>query len=132
MHMCNYLNHETSSKCVHFMTFWDEIGVILFDCLGFFIPLENIPLQFVIYAWYSRPFVSETSVNDGHLRGSVILTLIAERWVVELSLPVLWISSVAATVNELGCDIFVKSFTGYSLKIFFSLSDSYAYKLSIW
>ena len=110
MHMCNYLNHKTSSKCMHFMTFWNEISVLLFVCLGFFVPLEKIPLQCCRYAWNSRPFVSEASVNNGHLRGSVILTSIAERWVVELLLPVLWLRSVAATVNELGCDIFVKSF----------------------
>ena len=48
-------------------------------------------LQILTYARHSWPLSSEgslASVYNGHLRGPVTLTLIAERLAVELSLPV--------------------------------------------
>ena len=39
------------------------------------------------------------SVNNGHLRGPVTLTPIVERLAVKQSLPVLWLSSVAAGIQ---------------------------------
>ena len=81
----------------------------VFLCLRFIVPLKNFHsygdvtitgegLQILNHARHSWPLSSEgslachtyceTSVYNGHLRGPVTLTPIAQRYAVELSLPV--------------------------------------------
>ena len=70
---------------------------------GVYVPVENFSLiwrrhrfRFLTYARHSWPFTSESSLSchtycpffNGHLRGYVIITSVAERFAVELSIPV--------------------------------------------
>ena len=85
---------------------WQPSHKILFVCLEFFVPLENFSLIWkrhhcrwraanFTYARHSWPLMFMMAVYDGHLRGPVTLSPIAERLVVKLSLPVFttWVYS---------------------------------------
>ena len=106
---------HTTKHCSSFCKY-TNINVVVFDCLGFIVPLENFSLiwrpllsvkscKFLTCARHSSAYghwagffsVShllwhEASVYNGHLWGPVTLTSIAERLVIELSLPDLGLS----------------------------------------
>ena len=106
-----HLLNERHQLFIMFIFFW-------FVCVGFTIPLENFSLirrrhhyrrraanfdlcsaLMVIEQWgffsVSHLLWYGASFYNGHLRGPVTLTPIAERLPVELSLLVLWLRSVA-------------------------------------
>ena len=100
--------HEMCDLEFKFITWWIKRYKVLV-CAGIFLPLENLSLIWRRHQWraanidlcsalmaimqwgffsMSHLLWHWTSVYNGHIRGSVTLTPIAERLPLELSLPV--------------------------------------------